>query len=284
MEVKGSTAIVYMKIQFRINEVAIINDIFSLNNSCRQKGKELLFSGWVNVENKIYEDFKNNPAYYLINPTNINWALKQIFTKGDSGKLDKIFLEISKTLKKIYDDISKTPEFKKIISEVEEYRKFVEKQWSENEEFIIDYFQNTLGIEIPNYTIIIYIFHPKSFNGNANHNEKIILWGHSEDWKNYSSVYLAHEILHILVSEKMKNHNIMHAIIELATDNELRVRLDKNAKYFNMDPLPPEAPSWAKEKEQFKKTIFPYWKKYLESQQERNIFDLENEMTKLITL
>ena len=119
-----------------------------------------------------------------------------------------------------------------------------------------------------------YIFHPKSFNGHANSEKKTIKWGHSEDWKNYSTVYLAHEILHIIVNDTSEN---MHAIIQLATDNELRIRLNKEGEYFTFRKIPDikEMSSYIRKIFDLEKEIYPKWKEFLKDNKNRSIIDLE---------
>ena len=85
------------------------------------------------------------------------------------------------------------------------------------------------GIKLPDITIQVYLTHPKLKNGMAVDNQTIV-WGHPEDWPNYSTVYLCHEIMHILTN--LDRSDITHAVIELMADNELRIRLNNKGKYF----------------------------------------------------
>jgi hypothetical protein len=68
----------------------------------------------------------------------------------------------------------------------------------------------------------------------------------------------------------------MHAIIELLTDEELRIRFNKKGVYF-------------KEKQKFighkdlislKKKILPYWKNYIKGRLGGTIFELEKLLIK----
>ena len=52
--------------------------------------------------------------------------------------------------------------------------------------------------------------------------EKPILWGHKEEYENYTTIYLWHEILHTYFDKT----DISHAIIQLITDCELQNRLN----------------------------------------------------------
>ena len=60
-----------------------------------------------------------------------------------------------------------------------------------------------------------------------NENNRIIL-SYTHYWPNINMVTLMHEFLHSIIPFNI----ISHAIIELATNNELRIRLNKKEKYF----------------------------------------------------
>lgn len=267
-----------MIIEFKINKIALATDLFAFHNKWhRQKPEKSPFPSWLDLEKQLEEKFKNEPGYYLINPNpqfNYFWALKELGLQFEEKGFQKTFLDVSKKIEKIYQEILKSKEFKKILSETEKYKDWTEKQWEKNEKFILNYFRNALGLKIPNYKIVVYIFHPDLYNGHSDYQTKTILWGHSEEWKNYSVVYLAHEILHILIGRKYGNYDLMHAIIELAANNELRIRLNKKGVYFK-EGKSVIAHSYL---EDLKKKILPFWKEYLKNRKERSIFDLEKEL------
>ena len=74
-------------------------------------------------------------------------------------------------------------------------------------------------------------------------------WGH---FQNYTTVYLWHEILHLI----MELEDVSHAVNQMATDNELRIRLNKTS----YPPL--EGHDWLKP---IMKKILPKWGDYLQS-------------------
>jgi len=76
------------------------------------------------------------------------------------------------------------------------------------------------GLLMPNRKIDVLVTHPKLKNGVNFARFGVIGWGHSEDWKNYTSVYIWHEILHSYFDKSDLNHTL----IELIADNELRYR------------------------------------------------------------
>lgn len=150
----------------------------------------------------------------------------------------------------------KTPETKRLIKETEKYRDWLEKEWNKKGEKTLNELEKIIRMPLPNKKIFVYVTHPKLRNGMAI-TPKIIVWGHSEDWLNYSIVYLCHEILHTILQGDRSD--ITHAIIELTTDQELRIRLGKKGKYFKEGKFDVGHFNLRK----LEKKILPYWKNYL---------------------
>lgn len=222
-----------MKLKFKINKFSLIRSVFSLNNYYIKRGKPSPFSSWRNLENKLYKKFSNEPAYYIfINPIHLDWSLDEITQQIEENKFQKTFSNIAKNTQKIYKEINKSKEFEKLLKETKKYKNFVENQWKKNEKFVFDYIKNTLGLKIPNYTITVYIFHQNLFRGKTNFSTKSILWGHPEDWKNYSTIYIFHELLHMLIPQniQIKHNPMIHALIEIIADNDFKMRINKKIK------------------------------------------------------
>ncbi len=148
--------------------------------------------------------------------------------------------------------------FERLYRETEEYRTFVERQWNQNKKEVLSEFYAITGLKLPDEDITVYITHPALRNGVTLSRLNSMCWGHPEDWKNYTTVYLCHELLHILTAER-RDSEVMHAIIELACDNELRIRLNGKGEYFN------ESGKRVGHSELLKieKQILPHWRKYL---------------------
>lgn len=253
-----------MKFKFKINKYYLVSHTMISENKP--------FSDWKKLEEKIWRKYKNEPAYYFLNPKHINWALKTIQTDFLNNSIKKSFLKQSLILEKIYSEIFKSKEFKRLYKETEKYLKFVENQWRKNEKKALNILKKLSGFKLPKKEIVVYITHQKLYKGKAIVDKNIILWGHSEDWENYSTIYLCHELMHILTWHKQKNYNLMHAIIELLTDEELRIQLNKKGEYFKEN----EKIIGHKNLISLKKKILPYWKKYIKKELAiDNIFELE---------
>jgi hypothetical protein len=178
---------------------------------------------------------------------------------------EKKYLKLLQRLKDIesyLDFLKKSKYFKKIYEQTKNYLNFCKKEWQRNYLKTIEIMTELTGIDFKkeNKKFIVYITHPSLKNG-FNGRDGTIAWGHNEDWPNYSVVYLWHEILH----SYFELSDLDHALIELLTDNELRVRLN-GGKY------PPFVGHENLEKLKYK--ILPYWKKYLKSKN-KNIFEFK---------
>jgi len=221
------------------------------------------FKEWVDLKNYLWEKNKNSYDFLIGNP--------EIFLKINNEKDIK---QIAQKSILLIDSAIKRKEFKRLYSETQKYKNWIEKEWLKNEDKILNFIQENSGLEIKrNKKIDVFITHPKLLNGKTIIKKNIICWGHSEDWKNYSIIYLTHELMHILTKEKINSHT-MHALIELLIDNELRIFLNKKGKYF-------------KENKQhvgheylfdIEKKILPKWKKYLKDKNQKNLIDLEEKI------
>lgn len=255
-----------MKFIFKIDKNYLISHTFA--------SEKKPFSEWSILERICWEKYKNEPAYYFLNTKHLNWAAEQILNKSLDQDLKISFLNIAERLGKIYKDIFKSKEFKRLYKETAEYLEFVKSQWKTNEKEALKNLEDILKIKFPNKKITVYITHPKLKNGKSLPKKNLIFWGHPENWKNYSTIYLCHELLHVLTWKKQKDYRIMHALIELATDEELRIRLNKRGKYF-------DTKDGHKDLVELKKKILPYWKSYLNDKSIKNIFELEALLIKL---
>jgi hypothetical protein len=102
-------------------------------------------------------------------------------------------------------------------------------------------------------------------------NENVFMFGHNDDWQNYSMVYVIHEIFHSLFGHT----GVEHAIMQLAIDNELRIRLNGSGTYFEENGLN----IGHRFLRDIEKKILPYWKEYLKS--DETIYEFRNKMVEL---
>ena len=240
-----------MRLKFKINP----NYIFL--HAINQSQSNIPFKEWKNLTNKIWENSKE--VFYLLG----GYEEYGLYLKKSSD-LNRLAKNAIKTLNRI----RRTKEFKRLIKETKQYKQFIEKQWAENKEKVFKILEELSGIKLPDITIQVYLTHPKLKNGMTVDNQTIV-WGHPEEWPNYSTVYLCHEIMHILTN--LDPSDITHAVIELMTDNELRIRLNNKGKYFQYPGH--------KHLRKLEKNILPEWKKYLKKP-EKNIFNFIKNLKK----
>lgn len=253
-----------MELSFKINKYYLLAHAL--------KSEHHPFDGWVNLPNKLWK-ISNDAYCFLFNSSSHDI----IFTKIENDKDFDIFLNtITNGSDKIIATAFKSEEFTRLHEETGKYMKSIEKEWNNKRKNITKTIEEIMGEKFPDIKINVLITHPNLCNGIALPNSNTICWGHKENWKNYSMVYLMHETLHLILDKKLGKNNLAHAIIELITDQELRIRLNKNGVYFKESKECVGHPFLLK----LSKAILPYWKKYLK-RKDRNIANFYLEMKNL---
>jgi len=234
------------------------------------------FPEWEKLEDKIRKKYQNSPSYYFIAPSHASWAIEELWRQSFFTPilLKKSFTNAIQEMIKIQTEIKQSKEFEKLYRETQKYLILTKKRWKKMEKVIFPFIENISGISLPSKTIKIFINHPNVNTGLSFSDKNIIYWGHSEDWENYTAVYICHEIMHILTKNEEKNKDIMHALIELMTDNELRIKLNRKGEYFKENNF--EIGHY--ELRELSIKILPYWKKYLKEKTHKNIFELEKSL------
>jgi len=194
--------------------------------------------------------------------------------------LGKTLSKNEKQAKKIISEILKTKQFQRLYKETNVYLKMVKKQWDQNKKIAVDTIKNLSGLEMPLQEIKVFITHPKTGNGMAIPYYDAIMWGHSEDLPNYSTIYICHELMHLL-TQGAKNQDIMHVLIEFMTDKKLR-EIVNNEKLEYIERVAPNMPPHIKNKINLSRKILPYWEEYLTKKKPKNIFELEKYIIKKI--
>ncbi|MEK7543199.1 MAG: hypothetical protein AAB503_02760 [Patescibacteria group bacterium] len=190
------------------------------------------------------------------------------------GRLNEFDKKPRLSIQKLIKEALVSTEFKRLKQETIKYERFVKNQWRRNEDRALSELQSITGLDLPKRRITVYLTHPKLKNGVSLRHLNAICWGHRENWKNYTTVYLCHELLHLTTANR---EDLMHAIIELVCDNELRIRLNNGGTYFKIDGESIGHPELLRTE----KKILPFWKKYLK-RKDGNISHFEKTMEKFI--
>lgn len=219
-----------MKVDFKIDDNYLI--VHTLANHGENRFSSGKFKkDIVNFQNMAWE--KSKESYSLLTGSPFPGAVSSKEIKNLSA-----FIEYLKN----------TKEYAQIYQQSLDYRNWIDKKWQANFKKTLAIMEGITGLHFDK-PFTVYITHPSLRNG-KNWGDNIITWGCNEKWTNYSVVYLWHEILHSYLDHSDKSH----AVIELATDNELRARL-------NGDKYPPFEGHM--NLLALKKKMLPRWRKYL---------------------
>jgi hypothetical protein len=173
-------------------------------------------------------------------------------------------------VKRFFVSVLRTKEFKMIVKETQESLFKVKKEWEKNQRRALVEFCDIVRLPLDPSCATVLITHPALPNGRNYPSQNAIGWTYRKDWKNYNTVYLMHEFLHLQTDGRFKRGDVMHAIVELATDNELKIRLGGTGNYFE------NGHSGLKKLE---KKIYPFWKEYLQENKE-NLIQFNRRMEK----
>lgn len=232
-----------MDFTFIVNENMLVYSALLGNKSINFIARDL--------KNKLYEKY---PLPYKLRSDS-----RQLFA---TDNIKHKFCDLSTQMTQLFNEFKQSTEYQNLLIEAHEYRKKLENEWNEKKENIIRHTQEILKIDLPEETATVYVIPPR-IGGGAYLGDLKIFWGHDEDWSNYSMVYLVHEYLHSFLPLDEKTH----AMIELAIDNELRIRLNGEGEYFKAD----RHEIGHKNLRELEEKLLPQWKDYLQS--EENIYE-----------
>lgn len=165
----------------------------------------------------------------------------------------------------LFKSIFESKEFRKLYYETVKYKDLVEAEWRQNQPIIKDSVEQIIGYKLSDKNIEVSIVHPLFHAGfsrdamSSRSNKDYIVWGHlygtdKENYPNYNSIYLTHEMLHIEIDyNKGYVQTHCHSLIELLADNEIRLRLNGEGKYFD------EKWQGHPKLQRYEELIYPYW-------------------------
>lgn len=246
-----------MKLRF------LINPYYLLLHSIQKARKGKPFPAW----SKLVKE--NDTASQLLRD-----PLQAMTVVKNKREFRRIFQMTEKRINRLLT----TQEFRRILKETEHYQEWVETEWKKNADRVLQTLSDITGLSFPDQTMTVFMTHPTLSNGMNIPEQRVICWGHSEDWRHYTVVYLCHEMLHIFAHRKYTDEHVMHAIIELAVDNELRIRLNGRGQYFQEGRYVVGHPALYK----LEKRLLPFWKKYLKGKLKvKNLISFERWVTAL---
>lgn len=146
----------------------------------------------------------------------------------EPGAVSSAALEAVKPgLAAFVEQLRALPEWPSIVAETQRRQAFCEAEWRDDAAESAALMQALTGLHLEARCFTVYLTYP-GLPGGLNLGAtgpvdcpNAILWGGHEDFAHYTTVYLWHEMLHA----ELPRTDTAHALIELATDNELRVLL-----------------------------------------------------------
>ena len=232
-----------MNLTFEIKKQFLVaSTLFRRNKEC------------IELKNRLWDKYRK--SYELFN----HYEPLRFFSQEDPIKtLDEVNKEFANLMK----DALNSNEFSDLYKKTESYKSWLVNEWESKKARVEKELTDMFRIELPEQEIKILVVHP-SVGGGFHIKNGLIFWGTEEHWPNYNVVYLAHEFLH----EIFDSSDFHHALIELATDNELRIRLNGKGDYFREE----EADVGHSRLRTTENALLPEWKKYLSSPKQ-NIYE-----------
>jgi len=152
--------------------------------------------------------------------------------------------------KEFVASIKKSKLYENHLRQTQDYIQTSLKEWEKNLPVAYDFMKRITGQEFNN-EITVYITHPAVGNGRMWDKKKnIISFGAWPQFDNYFTVYIWHEIMHLYLPLDPE----AHAIIQLATDNALREKMNgtTHPPFVGHESLFP-----------LMENILPLWQNYL---------------------
>jgi hypothetical protein len=203
------------------------------------------------------------PFEQIVAFQNRAWAFdRESYDVFRHGVTDKFILrkgsleQLIERANKFLHVMTEEPLFRPILDETLGALSRVEEEWECNFAKSHGVMQEITGLNLTK-EFEVYITHPSLKTGM--NMDGVILWTHRQDFPNYNTVYLWHEIMHSFIdsTERTKDEGeLEHAVIELLTDHELRVRLNGG----NYPPF-----IGHKQLHRLEKRLLPSWRTYLKS-------------------
>lgn len=182
-----------------------------------------------------------------------DWPVGDLSVRGEMGE----------RAERLITHLEEDPAFATLEAETRTAASQAEQEWNQDLEFSQGVMRDLTGIKF-DMDLYVLITHPGQRNG-MSFGETKILWTYRNDFPHFNTVYLWHEIMHKYIKASVRAtfvDNPSHALIELITDNELRVRLGGPA-YPPFEGHPQNEP--------YRQKLLPSWRAYLK-QPDKDIF------------
>lgn len=226
---------------------------------------------WSAVRKGLEERFGATAAHLFFSPELAGWGLNWVgFPETDM----KRFVRDRSHVLAIFDRIFDSDIFQKMLAETEAYGVAVSTEWAQMGEQVLAHLRDITGMTVSE-DISVLILHPSldigSYIGGGE-----IEWGIAESYRYSNSIGLAHEMLHFATNDLADSLATeaerwkLHALIRLATDEEIRSRLHPESPEYFQDA---HIKGYHAHLIETAKSLLPQWRTYL-SNPERNLVTL----------
>jgi len=230
---------------------------------------------WAELKRNLKEEYGAYPGFMFFEPNEIGHGLLW-FNQHSQGNT---VIRNKDIVNKIFEAIFESEVFKKVCSETEDYKNRLEKLWTENTSHVEEY-ENIIRLNVSAKATVL-VLHPEIATGSYI-GDNVIEWGNSDLYNNYQLIGLCHEFLHVL-TEKQFNESqtedekwLLHSLIYLSADEELRLRINDNNGYFMSGIVGSYHPRLIEKA----KKLLPAWKDYIVNGQKNSIVDLYKTLQK----
>ncbi len=224
------------------------------------------------------------PYHYTPSQLGLRQAGEQMIEEKDGDKIsvDNVgvnlrlfggFLteSLSPEAQEIASRLKQTPDYRVVLEHARKFKEELETTWLVNYDRTLKMMQEITGLDFADDQFSVYsVSVPDArYMGNR----RIVFGPLRERFHNFQVIGLWHEIMHGKMKTGGKDiphcDDIEHSVIQLATDNELRVRLNGHGEYPPFKGHKNHIPVMKK--------MLPDWYTYLHSP-ERNILEFHREM------
>lgn len=222
---------------------------------------------WAELKRCLAEKYEAYPGFLFFEPENIGQGMLWFNLNSTTNTV----IRDKDTVNKIFESIFKSEIFKKVYLETEAYKNKLEEIWRENNSYLKEY-KNIIRLK-KSIEVTVLVLHP-SLGVGSYINDNTIEWGSPDFYKNYQFIGLCHELLHVLTEEQFLETGtedekwLLHSLIYLSTDEELRLKLNGGTEYF----IPSIVETYHPHLIEIAKKLLPVWKKYINEQE--NIIEL----------
>lgn len=224
------------------------------------------------------------PHCYTHSQTGLRRKGEQLIEEKDGNKISeenvgvnlRLFSEmltesLSPQAQEIANRLKQTPDYRAIFEHTRRFKWELESFWQASYDRTLGIMQEITGLDFADDQFKVYSVSVP--DGKYMGNGRIVFGPLKERFSNFQVVGLWREIMHGKMKAGSKDiphcDDIEHSVIQLATDNELRVLLNGNGMYPPFEGHERYAP--------LMKKMLPHWYMYLASQ-ERNILDFHRQM------